>query len=65
MTLEIYVVQYVIIDFLRPYFSFPINWLIITLSILGAAYLLHKLCEGIYELFEKLINWSRKKKRAI
>lgn len=48
ITLEIYVVQYVIIDWVRPIGRFPLNWLLITLSILLAATGLHYLCEYIY-----------------
>ncbi len=47
ITLEIYVVQYVLIDLIRPHFSFPLNWLILTLSILIASTLLHFLCKYI------------------
>lgn len=47
ITLEIYIVQYAIIDYLRPIFKFPINWLILTGSILCAAILLHIVCQQI------------------
>lgn len=47
-TLEIYVVQYVLIAKLRPIHHFPLNWLAMTASILLSAYLLHKLCSWIY-----------------
>lgn len=47
ITLEIYVVQYVIIDLVRPRFSFPLNWIVLTASILAAASLLHFVCKGI------------------
>lgn len=46
-TLEIYVVQYVLIDLIRPYFGFPLNWLVLTGAILVAASLLHCVCNGI------------------
>lgn len=48
ITLEIYVVQYVLIDWLRPLFGFPLNWLVITAAILAAAYVLHLVCKWIY-----------------
>ncbi len=48
ITLEIYVVQYVLIDWLRPWFGFPLNWLIITAAIMTAAYALHLVCKLIY-----------------
>lgn len=41
MTLEIYIVQGVLIDTLRPLFGFPVNWLVLTGSILLVAWLLH------------------------
>ncbi len=50
LTLEIYVVQYVLIDWIRPYFGFPLNWLAITAAIFAAAVVLHYVC--------KLILWS-------
>lgn len=37
MTLEIYLVQYVIIDYLRGKFNFPVNWFVITISIILTA----------------------------
>lgn len=57
ITLEIYVVQGVLILLIRPHLSFPINWLAITASILIAAYALHLLnniiIKGITTLFKK------------
>lgn len=47
ITLEIYVVQYVLIDKLRGLAAFPLNWLIVTLSIFVSAVALHYLCVGI------------------
>ena len=55
MTLEIYVVQYVIIDFIRPLLGFPLNWLSITGLILVSATILHFVCEGILKLSDKVI----------
>lgn len=57
ITLEIYVVQYVIIDWLKFHFAFPVNWILITASILLAAIILHYLCLFI----EKGINKFSKK----
>ncbi len=57
ITLEIYVVQNVLIDTLRPYLSFPINWLVITVSILLAAWMLHWCVSGI----EKGVLWCIEK----
>lgn len=47
MTLEIYVVQSVLIELIRPYLSFPLNWLAITSSIVAAAFVLHIVCQYI------------------
>lgn len=43
-TLEIYVVQYVLIDLIRPLLGFPLNWFALTGAILAAASLLHWVC---------------------
>lgn len=43
ITLEIYLVQYVIIDAVRNlHLIFPLNWLVLTSSILLSAFILHK-----------------------
>ncbi len=56
MTLEIYVVQYVIIDIIRNLgLFFPLNWLVLTASILISAYILHKVCDLMYKRVDKLI----------
>lgn len=57
ITLEIYLVQYVIIAVVRPVAHFPVNWILLTASILTAAYLLHVVCGYLYEFVEKL-NWG-------
>ena len=49
ITLEIYVVQYVIIDWIRPVGRFPLNWILITASILLAATTLHYICRYIFD----------------
>lgn len=46
ITLEIYIVQYVLIDKIRPFFSFPINWMALTGGILVAAIVLRK-CDAM------------------
>jgi len=43
-TLEIYVVQYVLIDWIRPLLGFPANWIALTVSIIAAASVLHWIC---------------------
>jgi len=60
MTLEIYLVQYVIIDLFKKQFVFPINWLVITVSIVASAFLLHIVCGYIYKFFY-FIAGKRKK----
>lgn len=49
-TLEIYVVQYVLIDLIRPLLDFPLNWFAVTGAILAAVSLLHWICEKILRL---------------
>ncbi len=48
ITLEIYVVQYVLIDALRGIAVFPLNWMIVTGSIILSALLLHLVCKLFY-----------------
>lgn len=56
MTLEIYVVQYVIIRVVRDFgLFFPLNWIVLTASILLSAFILHKVCGMIYGAVEKLM----------
>lgn len=55
ITLEIYVVQYVLIDLIRPLFGFPLNWVVLTASILLAAVVLHYVCKGILHLSDSVI----------
>jgi hypothetical protein len=49
-TLEIYVVQYVLIDLIRPLLGFPLNWFALTGAILAAASLLHWVCGKLIRL---------------
>lgn len=56
MTLEIYVVQYAIIDKLRNLASFPMNWIILTGTIFISALMLHYLCKFIYSTTDKAIH---------
>ncbi len=62
MTLEIYVVQYVIIDFIRPLLGFPLNWISITALIFVTATALHFVCEGVLKLSDKVIAKVKTKK---
>ncbi len=62
LTLEIYLVQYVLIFLLTDCFPFPLNWLVVTAAIILEAYLLHKIWELIRHGFQKL--FLAKNKRA-
>ena len=61
ITLEIYVVQYVIIDLIRPYLAFPLNWIAITAAIILSAFVLHVVCELFYKLVDFLIKKIKEK----
>lgn len=56
ITLEIYVVQYVIIEQLRSVFGFPLNWFLLTATILLAATILHYITVGIYKISELVVE---------
>ena len=57
ITLEVYVVQYVMIGVFRNLgMKFPINWLALTSSIIVSAFLLHKLCNIIQVSIEKKLK---------
>lgn len=53
LTLEIYVVQYVIIRYAGIIEYFPLNWLVLTTTIIVAAFVLHKICEVFYKICDK------------
>jgi Acyltransferase family. len=56
MTLEIYVVQYVIINLVRDFrLFFPLNWFVLTASILIIAFVLHKVCSWMYGAVDKIL----------
>ena len=61
MTLEIYAVQSVLIELLRPHFEFPLNWLAITVSIVTAAFILHFICKYLI----KGVEWCMEKIKAM
>ena len=68
LTLEIYVVQYVIIDWIKAQFAFPVNWILITSAILIAAIILHYMCffveKGTGKIFETIntkLNFNKEK----
>lgn len=47
ITLEIYVVQSVLIDLIRPIGYFPLNWVVLSVAILICAFALNKVCAAI------------------
>lgn len=55
ITLEIYVVQYVLIDLIRPLAGFPINWIVLTVAIFSAAVVLHYVCKPLLGLFDRML----------
>ena len=61
ITLEIYVVQYVIIDVIRPHLSFPLNWIAITTAIIVSAFVLHLICKYLIKGIEFLITNIKEK----
>ncbi len=54
MTLEIYLVQEVLLK-MKNYFVFPLNWMLLTSSILTVAWLLHVICKQFYRIMDKYI----------
>lgn len=56
LTLEIYLVQYVLIALIRPYFSFPLNWIVLTAAIITAAYLLHIISNFLVNQLSEFIS---------
>lgn len=63
ITLEIYVVQYVIIDELKHIAGFPLNWFVLTTVILLSATALHWTCKGFYYLCDNLVKLISSKVR--
>ena len=59
ITLEIYVVQYVLIDLIRPLFGFPLNWFALTGGILLAATGLHYAVEGLMKLWSMTVKKTK------
>lgn len=54
LTLEIYIVQYAIIDVIRPLFGFPINWIMLVVMIVFSAWLLNRICYFMYHFIDIL-----------
>lgn len=59
MTLEIYICQYLIIDKFK-FLSFPLNFIVVTLSILVCAYVVNFLSRCIQKPFLKLLSKDKK-----
>lgn len=59
MTLEIYLVQYVLIPVLNIG-PFPVNWIIITAAIVASAFVLHFVSGKVIGLTDKLTGLSKK-----
>lgn len=57
LTLEIYVVQYVLIEYISPIGYFPLNWLVLTTAIIGAAFVLYRICEAFYRVCDKIVKF--------
>ncbi len=64
LTLEIYVVQYVLIDVIRPLFGFPLNWFVLTASILIAAAALHYLVKYGKLLIVGIVDRIKQRRKA-
>ncbi len=56
ITLEIYVVQYAIIPRLAKAGAFPVNWLLVTTTILAAASILHRVVKIVNKQTDKLLE---------
>lgn len=62
ITLEIYLVQYVLIDLVaEKQLMFPLNWVVITGLIVVSAYVLHIVCKFIYRAVDKVIKFVKSK----
>ncbi len=61
LTLEIYLVQYVLIDFVRKLsLPFPINWILLTAMIIAAAFILHIIIKYATKAVEAVISKLKK-----
>ncbi len=65
LTLEIYLVQYVLIDFVVGLnWLFPINWILLTAMIALSAFILHAVVEFVTKAVEKGISKIKKHERV-
>lgn len=53
-------VQYVLINVLRPVAGFPLNWLLLTGAILASAFVLHMVCGLIYRACDTMLARTRR-----
>lgn len=65
ITLEIYVVQYALITYIRPLFGFPLNWIVLTVSIIVSASILHYLIELCTYLINRTITAVKNRKMKV
>ncbi len=66
ITLEIYVVQYVLIDIIRDLgLVFPLNWVVLTAAIIASAFVLHIVCNFIIRGVDMLMSKCFKKKKEL
>lgn len=64
ITLEIYIVQPVLISILNSFAPFPLNWIILTASIIVGAYIVHIICKAFYRAVDRIQGNFRKDKPA-
>lgn len=66
LTLEIYLVQYVLIDIVREFdLFFPLNWILLTAMIAASAFVLHVVMEYAIKAVEYGVSKLRKNKHNI
>ena len=57
LTLEIYVVQYVLIEVIRNLgLPFPLNWIVVTAAIVLFSFVLKSVCDLIYKTIDRLVD---------
>ena len=63
LTLEIYVVQYVLIEVIRNLgLPFPLNWIVLTAAIISFAFGLKFVCDLLYKTVDKVIKRTVERK---
>lgn len=62
LTLEIYVVQYVLIEVIRNLgLPFPLNWIVLTVAIIVCAFALKFVCSLMYKAVDSLLKMAEKR----